>query len=89
MLVWRRKRRSAIPYTKQPTLRFIRDAAAATRSRQIHRHALNLRHVVMQNGLLATIIPFYDHASPTRFGDDALIGLIFLPADFVADFQQS
>jgi hypothetical protein len=51
-----------------------------------HRRPFNLRHVVVLNGLLAATIPLYGHASPIRFGDRTKVGLIFLPADFVADF---
>jgi hypothetical protein len=33
----------------------------------LHRHPLNLRHVVVKNGLLAAIIPFDGHACPILF----------------------
>jgi hypothetical protein len=46
----------------------------------------NLRHVVVLNALLAAIVPLDGHASPIRFGDGALVGLIFLPANAVTDF---
>jgi hypothetical protein len=41
----------------------------------------------MQNGLIAAIIPFDGYASPILFSDGALIGLIVLPANAVADFE--
>jgi hypothetical protein len=48
------------------------------------RHPLNLHHVVVQNGLLAAIVPFDGHASPILFSDDAQIILIRIPANAVA-----
>jgi len=41
------------------------------------------------NGLLAAVIPLYDQTGPIRFGDRALVGLIALPANAVADFEES
>ena len=43
----------------------------------------------MLNGLLAAIIPLDDDTRPIRFGDGALVGLIVLPANAVADFEES
>jgi hypothetical protein len=50
---------------------------------------LNLRHVVMKNGLLAAIIPFDGYARPILFSDGAPIILISIPANAVADFEGS
>ena len=52
-------------------------------------HPLNLRHVVVKNGLLAAIIPFDGYARPILFSYDALIILIVLPANAVADLKLS
>ena len=51
------------------------------------RHPLNLRHVVVKNCLLAEIVPFDGYASPIIFSDGALIGLIVVPANTVADVE--
>jgi hypothetical protein len=60
------------------------------RSNQIRRHSLNLSHVVVKNGLLATAIPFDGYyARPIRFSDGATVGLIVSPTNAVADFEQS
>ncbi|HEY5504595.1 MAG TPA: hypothetical protein VIK28_05505 [Sedimentisphaerales bacterium] len=56
-------------------------------SNQIRRHPLNLRHIVVKNGLLATIIPFDSYARPIPFSDGAPI--IWIPADAVADSEGS
>ena len=56
-------------------------------SHQITRHPLNLRHVVVKNCLLAAIVPFDGYASPILFSDGALIGLIVVPANTVADVE--
>jgi hypothetical protein len=53
------------------------------------RHPLNLRHVIMQDRLFAAIIPFDGDACPVRFRDGALVGLVFLPTNFVAASQLS
>jgi hypothetical protein len=53
------------------------------------RHPLNLRHVVVVNGLLTAVIPFDGYARPIRFSDGALIGSIVLPANTVADVKLS
>ena len=58
-------------------------------SHQITRHPLDLRHVVVENCLLAAIVPFDGYASPILFSDGALIGLIVLPANAVADIEKS
>jgi hypothetical protein len=42
-------------------------------SNQIRRHPLNLRHIVVKNGLRATIIPFDSYARPIPFSDGAPI----------------
>ena len=52
-------------------------------SHQLHRHQLNLRHVVVKN---AAIIPFDGYARPIRFRDRAKIGCRDAPANTVADF---
>jgi hypothetical protein len=39
-------------------------------------HALNLRHVVMKNGLHVAAIPFDRYARPIRFSDGALIAVV-------------
>ena len=48
---------------------------------------LNLRHVVMKDGLLAAIIPCDGHASPIDLPDGALIIFISIPANAVANFE--
>jgi hypothetical protein len=58
-------------------------------SNQVHRHPLNLRHIVVKNGLLATIIPFDSYTRPIPFSDGALIIWISIPADAVADSEGS
>jgi hypothetical protein len=63
-----------------------------THQRPLHhfiRHLLNLRHVVVVNGLLTAIVPFDGYARPIRFSDGALIGSIVLPANAVADVKLS
>ena len=55
----------------------------------LHWHPLNLRHVVMRNGLHATIIPFDGYTRPILFNDGALIGLIVLPANAVERLEKS
>jgi hypothetical protein len=58
-------------------------------SRYFRRHPLNLRHVVVMNGLLTAVIPFDGYARPILFSDGALIGSIVLPANTVADVKLS
>jgi hypothetical protein len=53
------------------------------------RHPLNLRHVVVVNGLLTAVIPFDGYARPILFSDGALIGSIVLPANTIADVKLS
>jgi hypothetical protein len=43
----------------------------------------------MQNLLLAATIPFDGYTRPILFSDGALIGLIALPANAVADIEKS
>ena len=43
----------------------------------------------MQNLLLAATIPFDGYARPILFSDGALIGLIVLPANALADIEKS
>jgi hypothetical protein len=43
----------------------------------------------VQDGLLASAIPFEGNPGPVFFGDGALIALIVTPADAAADVQQS
>jgi hypothetical protein len=43
----------------------------------------------MQNRLLAPAIPFDYQSRPTFFGYDALVGLVILPTNLIADFQES
>ena len=43
----------------------------------------------MHHGLLASTIPFDGYARPILFRDGALIGLVVLPGNLVADFQES
>jgi len=43
----------------------------------------------MQYRLFAAIFPFDSDASPIRFRDNAFVGLVFLPANFVADLELS
>jgi hypothetical protein len=48
---------------------------------------LDLRHIVVKNGLFATIIPFDGYARPIFFSDRALIVLVGVPANAVAEFE--
>jgi hypothetical protein len=52
-------------------------------------HPLNLRHIVVQNLLLAATIPFDGYARPILFNDGALIGWIVLPANAVERLEKS
>jgi len=63
--------------------------AHQTPSHHFIRHPLNLRHVVVVNGLLTTVIPFDGYGRPIRFSDGALVGSIVLPANTVADVKLS
>jgi hypothetical protein len=60
-----------------------------TSSHYFRRHPLNLRHIVVKNGLLAAIIPFDCYARPILFSDGALIISISVPANAVADVKLS
>ena len=63
--------------------------ARSARSRRFRR-SLKLSHIVVQNGLLTTTtVPLDRYTGPIRFGDGALVGIVLLPADFVADFEVS
>ena len=42
-------------------------------------------HVIMQNGLLAPIVPLQRHAGPVRLGDGGLVILVVSPTDTGAD----
>jgi hypothetical protein len=53
------------------------------------RHSLNRTHVVVQNSLLASIIPLDGNASPILFGNGATVGLIAFPANTVTNDQVS
>jgi hypothetical protein len=65
------------------------ETAHQTASHHFIWHPLNLRHVVVVNGLLTAIIPFDGYARPILFSDGALIGSIVLPANTVADVKLS
>jgi hypothetical protein len=65
------------------------ETAHQTASHHFIRHLLNLRHVVVVNGLLTAVIPFDGYARPIRFSDGALVGSIVLPANTVADVKLS
>ena len=58
-------------------------------SNQITRHPLYGCHIVVQNGLLAAIIPFDGYARPILFSDGALITQISNSKNTVADIEQS
>jgi hypothetical protein len=58
-------------------------ASQPTPSHYFRRHPLNLRHIVVKNGLLDAIIPLDGYARPVLFDDGALIDLIVLPANAV------
>jgi hypothetical protein len=60
-----------------------------TPSHYFHRHPLNLRHVVVKNGLRAAIIPFDNYARPILFSDSTLIEYLSVPANAVAYREQS
>jgi hypothetical protein len=55
----------------------------------VHSHSLNRTHVIVQNSLLATIIPLDSNTSPIPFGNGATVGLIALPANTVTNGQLS
>jgi hypothetical protein len=63
--------------------------AISARSHYFRRHPLNLRHVVVKNGLLAAIIPFDSYARPIGFNNGAQIRCRGSPANAVADVQLS
>jgi hypothetical protein len=52
------------------------------------RHNADAFHIVVQDGLLAPIVPLERYASPVRFGDGAKIILVATPADAGTDVQQ-
>ena len=58
-------------------------------SHQVRRHSLHLPHIVVQNSLLAAIIPLDGHTCPIRFCDGAAVGWIGVPADEGADLELS
>jgi hypothetical protein len=58
-------------------------------SQQFRRNPLNLRHVIMQDGLLAAIIPFDGYACPICFDDGTEIGCRVSPANAIPDGQLS
>ena len=43
-------------------------------------------HIVVQNILLAATVPFDDQSRPILVGHGALVSLIVLPANLIADF---
>jgi hypothetical protein len=55
----------------------------------VHSHSLNRTHVVVQNSLLASVIPLDGNTSPISFGNGATVGLIALPANPVTNGQLS
>jgi hypothetical protein len=56
---------------------------------QFRRHSLDVRHIIVKNGLLAAIIPFDGNTGPVLFGDGAKVRCRGSPADAVADIEQS
>jgi hypothetical protein len=58
-------------------------------SRQIRRHSLNLRHVVVIDCIHPTIVPLNGDASPVNFADSATICEAVIPLNAVADFKAS
>jgi hypothetical protein len=58
-------------------------------SHQIRFHPLNRAHVIVQNSLLASIVPLYGNAGPIPFGNGATVGLIALPANTVTNGEVS
>jgi hypothetical protein len=52
----------------------------------LHRRPIDLSHIIVQNRLLAAIIPFDGDASPICFSDGPLIVFVSIPANAVADF---
>jgi hypothetical protein len=58
-------------------------------SHQVRWHSLNRTHVIVQNSLLASIVPPNGNASPILFGNGATVGLIALPANTVTNGEMS
>jgi hypothetical protein len=58
-------------------------------SHQIRCRSINRIHVIVQNSLLASIVPPNGNASPILFGNGATVGLIALPANTVTNGQLS
>jgi hypothetical protein len=58
-------------------------------SHQIRWHSHNRTHVIVQNSLLASIIPLDSNTSPILFGNGATVGLIAVPANTVTNGQVS
>lgn len=58
-------------------------------SHQFNRHPLNLRHVVVKNGLNAAIIPSDGYARPIRFRDGTKVGCCGSPTNAFADAECS
>jgi hypothetical protein len=58
-------------------------------SHYIRWHSINRPHIVVQDGLLASIIPLDSNTSPILFGNGAAVGLISVPANTVTNGQVS
>ena len=70
-------------------VREVSSRSPPTPSHQFTNYPFNRPHIIMQNSLLAAIIPFNGYASPIRFGDCALIASVVLPTNTVADAECS
>ena len=89
-----RKTRSArlkrvLPHRNRTVITPQRVTSQSDHRSDVDRHSLNLRHVVVENGLLAAIIPPDGNARPIRFDDDTKIILVRIPADAVVDLERS
>jgi hypothetical protein len=62
---------------------------AGSCSHRIRRCPFNLPHVVVQDRLLAAVIPFDGYTGPILCTDSAIVGVVVLPANTVADAKVS
>ena len=53
------------------------------------RYNADARHIVVQDGLLAPIVPFDGDPGPVLFGNSAKVVVVVAPADAGADVEQS
>jgi hypothetical protein len=56
---------------------------------KLHRHPIDLPHIVVQQSGRIPCIPFYRYAGPINFADCALIRRCAVPANAVTHFKFS